>query len=166
MARAKWFDVWSWPLALAEEARAWWIFRRVSRTEASEKRLAECVPSMRVDNLGRIYTVVNVPEEMRAPDKESMHIPYVVDKLGDINVALAELRLSDMVYPEVTRLPEYPWSYLVVITPVAQTVVTWSDIGGWVRRAGTVAILFLLLDRILLKVFGDGVVGLLFSLFR
>lgn len=162
---AKWYDVWSWPLALIEEARAWWIFRRVSRDEENMKKLAACEPSMRVDSLGRIYTVVNVSEELRETDKESMHIPYVIDRLADINLALMQMRLNDMAYPEVTRIPD-TWSYLVVINPVAATVLTWSDIGGWVRRAGTVVLLAFLADRLLLRVFGEGAIDLVLSLFR
>lgn len=162
---AKWYDVWSWPLAMAEEARAWWIFRRVSRSEHNAAALASCDPPLRVDLLGRIYAVVNVPEEMREPDKEPMHVPYVIDKLSGINEVLMGMRLSDMAYPEVIRVPD-TWSYLVVIGPVSDTSLTWMGVLGWVRRAATVAGIAFLLDRLLRKVSGQGAVELLFSLFR
>jgi hypothetical protein len=106
-----------------------------------------------------------LPVAMREPDKEPMHVPYVIDKLSGINEVLMGMRLSDMAYPEVIRVPD-TWSYLVVIGPVSDTSLTWMGVLGWVRRAATVAGIAFLLDRLLRKVSGQGAVELLFSLFR
>ncbi len=167
MPKAKWYDLWSLPLDIADGLRSWWIFRRVTTDEANASALAKNDPPLRVDALGRIYTVVTVPEEMRAAEHEGMHMPYVIDKLSAINYTLMSMNLSDMAYPEISRV-EGSWSYLVVITssPGDEDSVTWMRVLGWVRRAVVIAGSAWLVDRALTKVTGHGAVDLLMSLFR
>ena len=49
---AAFYDIWSFPLELVEEARAYWIFRKVSKSPEYTERLAKHVPELRIDDLG------------------------------------------------------------------------------------------------------------------
>ena len=163
------YDIWSWPLALVEEARSHWIFRRVSRSPANSSMAADGVVrikhdqkglELRVDNLGRIFTVVNVPEEMREEREgmEDMHMAYVIDQLNAINFVLMRLRLSDVSYPTVERI-EGTWSYLVVVSASPGDVLTWGNLFTWASRVVTLAGVYYLADRVCVAMTGSGIVG-------
>ena len=61
---------------LIKDIRLWRKFAKISK--ANREKLKES--SMRVDNLGRIYTVVNLPEEV-AKGNEYMHEAWVLQNL-------------------------------------------------------------------------------------
>ena len=59
----KWFtNTFSYWAELVSEIRIWWIFRSTSRNPANVKKLNE--NDLRSDWLGRIYGVINMPEEV------------------------------------------------------------------------------------------------------
>lgn len=157
---AAFYDIWSFPLELVEEARAYWIFRKVSKSPEYTERLAKHVPELRVDDLGRIFTIVNVPEEMREEREgmEDMHMAYVIDQLNSINFVLMSMRLSDVSYPSIQRV-EGTWSYLVVIAASPGDVLTWGNLLGWTSRVFLLGGAAYLLDRVCAAVTGSGIVG-------
>ena len=76
---------------------------------------------LRVDWLGRIYTVVNLPPEViYSPDApEEIRPAYVLEESRPINEYLTRLNLQEILAPEIKPIPE-PISYLIVYRPYFQ----------------------------------------------
>jgi hypothetical protein len=76
---------------------------------------------LRVDWLGRIYTVVNLPPEViYSPDTpEEIRPAYVLEESRPINEYLTRLNLQEILSPEIKPIPE-SISYLIVYRPYFQ----------------------------------------------
>ena len=75
------------------EIRIWWIFRKTARQKDNLQKLNNL--DLRVDWLGRIYGVVNMPEEVvgAAPQVQQA---YVMQQLGKWGPITNELGISDI----------------------------------------------------------------------
>ena len=76
---------------------------------------------LRVDWIGRIYTVVNLPPEViYSPDTpEEIRPAYVIEESKPLNEYLTGLGLSEVILPEITPIPK-SISYLITYTPAFQ----------------------------------------------
>ena len=76
---------------------------------------------LRVDWIGRIYTVVNLPPEViYSPDTpEEIRPAYVIEESKPLNEYLTRLGLSEVILPEITPIPK-SMSYLITYTPAFQ----------------------------------------------
>ena len=70
---------------------------------------------LRVDNLGRIYTVINLKEEL-LNQPELMQQSYVLGQLGPITNTLMKYGMADTSFPEISKIEDSA-SYLVVCWP-------------------------------------------------
>lgn len=103
---------------LIKDIRLWIRFAKISKQnrEFLEKH------NMRVDKLGRIYTVINLPEEIRKTN-EYMHEAWVLQNMKPFTQVLLEIGIADYAYPEVSRIEEpNADAYLVVMYPEADTI--------------------------------------------
>lgn len=69
---------------------------------------------LRIDWIGRIYTVINLKEELYN-QPELVQQSYVFQQLSPISQTLMRYDLSNDSFPEITRID--PYSYLVVLYP-------------------------------------------------
>lgn len=76
---------------------------------------------LRVDWVGRIYTVINLPPEViYSPDTpEEIRPAYVIEESRPLNEYLTNLGLSEVILPEITPIPKSV-SYLITYTPSFQ----------------------------------------------
>ena len=76
---------------------------------------------LRVDWLGRIYTVVNLPPEViYSPDSpEEIRPAYVLEESRPLNEYLTGLNLQEVIAPSITPIPNSV-SYLIVYSPYFQ----------------------------------------------
>ena len=76
---------------------------------------------LRVDWVGRIYTVINLPPEViYSPDTpEEIRPAYVIEESKPLNVYLTGLNLQEIVLPSINPIPEST-SYLLTYTPYFQ----------------------------------------------
>lgn len=95
---------------LYKELRIWWKVRIVAKE--NEKLLEE--KGFRVDWIGRIYTVINLPDEIvtSAMDNES----YVFMKIKDYTPIFLDIGIADYVSPEISEIPD-SYAYLLIICP-------------------------------------------------
>lgn len=70
---------------------------------------------LRVDNLGRIYTVINLKEELLA-QPELMQQSYVLGQLGPLTNILMKYGMADSSFPEIQKI-EGSASYLIILWP-------------------------------------------------
>jgi hypothetical protein len=76
---------------------------------------------LRVDWIGRIYTVINLPPEvLYSPDTpEEIRPAYVLEESKPLNVYLTSLNLQEIVLPSINPIPSST-SYLLTYTPYFQ----------------------------------------------
>ena len=70
--------------------------------------------NLRVDWIGRIYTVINLADEM-IKQPEVVQQSYVFQQLAPINTILVKYGLSNDAFPEIRKIA--PDSYLVILYP-------------------------------------------------
>ena len=110
----KWFlNTFVYWKELAKEIRIWWIFRRTANQYQDQLNKDF---QLRVDWLGRIYGVVNLPEEVQGASGEIQQA-YVLNKISTYGNFMLQIGLADMVYPQIEKVPESA-SYLVILWPV------------------------------------------------
>lgn len=131
------FSYWS---ELVSEIRIWWIFRSTCRIPANTKKLNE--NDLRVDWLGRIYVVINMPEEVTgsAPQVQQAYVLQQISKWGPLTT---EMGLADIIFPEIDRLPGTN-SYLVIMWPQYDALGFWYILGNLIKSAAVGTVLFLL----------------------
>lgn len=113
-----------WLINAYKEAKIWYKVRKVA---LSFKDKLESV-GFRVDWIGRIYTVINLPEEVitSAPQIQE---GYVLMKLRDYDKIFLQLGLAGDIYPEMQRINEDETAaFLLVLTPERDYLTLWSAI--------------------------------------
>jgi hypothetical protein len=82
--------------------------------------------NLRVDWIGRIYTVVNLPPEVTmSPDLPRELWPaYLVDQSKGLNEYLTSLNLHEIIIPEYKEIPEST-SYLLIYYPYFRNLTRW-----------------------------------------
>ena len=125
---------------LYQEIRIWWIFRSTSRKPVNVKKLND--NELRVDWLGRIYGVINMPEEVvtAAPQVQQAYVLQQISKWGPLTT---EMGLADIIFPEIDRLAGTN-SYLVIMWPQYDALGVWYIIGNLIKTAVVGSGLFLL----------------------
>lgn len=97
---------------LFSEIKLFYKFRKATYSIREELQEA----NMRVDWLGRVYTVINLKEEL-LNQNEYVKQGWVLQQLGGINEILMKYGLSDVSYPEISNIKDEPGAYLLVIWP-------------------------------------------------
>ena len=115
---------------LYREIRIWWIFRR---TAINNTKMLNEEHTLRVDWIGRIYGVVNLPEEVQtaAGEVQQAYVLQQITKYGDV---MLKIGLADVVYPEIEKVPGST-SYLVVLWPVFEDFNIWKILGNIIRTS-------------------------------
>lgn len=119
------------------ELRVWWKYRKVA--VQSKNLLTE--NGMRVDWLGRIYAVVNMPEEVQT-NMEVVQQGWVIGQLRPMNEVLFKIGLADYSYPSISKIPDSA-SFLVVMWPELDTLELWRFLGNLLVTLGSVFALWL-----------------------
>jgi hypothetical protein len=78
--------------------------------------------NLRVDWVGRMYTVINLPDEII--ENPYLEETYVIQQLRQYDKILIALGLSDVVYPEFSKI-EGEAAYLLVLYPESDYL-NWS----------------------------------------
>lgn len=98
-------------IGLFKELRLLYKYRKASRSLTDELE----ANGLRVDWLGRIYTVINLKEELLT-QPELMQQSFVLSELKPITQFLMKYGLADSSFPEINKI-EGSQSYLVVLYP-------------------------------------------------
>ena len=124
-------------IKLYKELKLWWQIRKVAKSE--ETTLRE--KGFRVDWVGRIYTVINLPEEVAtAPISQE---GYVLMKLREHDKFLLELGIADYVSPEFNKINDTD-SFLLVLSADKEYFKLWPFLKSMAKTFGLVFILRLI----------------------
>ena len=122
---------------LYNEISIWRKIRKIVKSE--ERSLNE--KGFRIDWVGRIYTVINLPEEVAtAPISQE---GYVLMKLREHDQFLLQLGIADYVSPEFEKI-EGTDSFLLVLSPDRDYMKFWPFLVSMFKTVGLILILRLL----------------------
>lgn len=128
-----WYD-------LYKDIRIWWIFRKTSRENI--KMLNED-HELRVDWLGRIYGVVNLPEEVRSASLDVQQA-YVLQQITKYGECMLKIGLADVVYPQIQKVKNSS-SFLIVLWPVFDDLSLLPILGNIIKTTFVAFIIFVLI---------------------
>ena len=119
---------------LYKELNIWRKIRKIAKSE--EEALNE--KGFRVDWIGRIYTVINLPEEVAtAPISQEC---YVLMKLREHDQFLLQLGIADYVSPEFSKI-EGTDSFLLVLSADRDYFKLWPFLVSMAKTTGLILIL-------------------------
>lgn len=127
-----WITYWYY---LYKELSIWSTIKRI----AKENQFVLEKAGFRVDKLGRIYTVINIPQElMDNPfSYEYGKELFLTEKVQEFNELFIRLGILSDLYPEIQELKGTS-SYLLVLWPP-------TDYFNWISIFKNVAFIFLLI---------------------
>jgi len=131
-------DTYKYWYELAKDFKTWWIFRSVARKNVELLNTQE----LRVDWLGRIYGVVNLPEEVQGASQEIQQA-YVLQQITKYGDTIMKIGLGDVVYPQIERI-DGAAAYLVVLWPVFDELALLPIISNTIRTALVTFVLFVI----------------------
>ena len=135
----KWFlNTFIYWREFARDVRIWWIFRRTANQYQDQLNKDF---QLRVDWLGRIYGIVNLPEEVQGASGEIQQA-YVLNKISTYGNFMLQIGLADMVYPQIQKVPQSA-SYLVILWPVFDELSLLPVLGNIVKTTFVGGLLFL-----------------------
>ena len=118
---------------LYKELNIWRKIRKIAKSE--EEALNE--KGFRVDWIGRIYTVINLPEEVAtAPISQE---GYVLMKLREHDKFLLDLGIADYVSPEFSKIDDSD-SFLLVLSADREYFRLWPFIVSLAKTLGLIFI--------------------------
>jgi hypothetical protein len=157
------YNFWSWPAQLISDIKEWNIIRKALREPEVKEAFKNFKYELRIDRLSRIYTVVNIPEELWEYDKRKMVWPWVLNELREIDDLLMSVRLNDLVYPDVKEISDAP-AYLVVLSASNESFSFWKFL-RWIINCGFVLLSLYIINALIGKWLGMTVIQFLTSLF-
>ena len=136
----KWFlNTFIYWREFARDVRVWWIFRRTANQYQDQLNKDF---QLRVDWLGRIYGIVNLPEEVQGASGEIQQA-YVLNKISTYGNFMLQIGLADMVYPQIQKVPQSA-SYLVILWPVFDELALLPVLGNILKSAFVAGLIFLI----------------------
>lgn len=157
------WNVWSWPASVIDDYRQWQIVRKAQKEAEVIAGLKSYKFEIRTDKIGRMYTVINIPEELIPYEKRDMVWPWMLEQLRELDDLLMSLRLNDLVYPEVTQI-EGTSAYLVVLSPSTESISIWKFL-RWIFNCSISTLIIYLLNSICHKFLGQSIFSFLIDLF-
>lgn len=132
------------------EFRLWFNFQTTSKR--NKKELED--NGLRVDWIGRVYGVVNVPDEVLGAAEEIQQA-YVLKQLGQFSTVMNKLKISSVVYPQIQEI-QGTGAYLVIFWPILDRLNGLAVIGS-ILYGGIYFFTVYLIYRALIKyeVFGS-----------
>lgn len=117
---------------LVREIMLWIRFARI--TKSQQEYLNE--NNMRVDWLGRIYTVINMPEEI-ANNQQVVQEGWVLSQLQPMNAILDKVGVADVIFPEMSKIPENGTAaYLIAMYPEFTDISLWKFLWNLILYTG------------------------------
>jgi hypothetical protein len=159
----KLYNFWSWPAQLISDIREWNIVRKALKEVAVQEKFKTFKYELRIDNLSRVYTVINIPEELWEYDKRNMVWPWMLEQLRELDEMLMTVQLNDLLYPEVDKIADAP-AYLVILKSSRESISFWKFL-RWLFNCVFVTFSLIIINALIAKIFGQSIIQFFISLF-
>lgn len=162
-SKMKIYNIWSWPSSLIDDFRQWLLVKNALKEAEVINEFKSFRYELRIDKIGRVYTVINIPEELYPYEKKDMVWPWMLEQLRELDDILMKLRLNDLLYPEVKPIKDSP-AYLVILTPSTDSI-SLSKFLRWIFNVSFVFTTLYLSNSFCRRQTGVSIVEFLISLF-
>jgi hypothetical protein len=125
---------------LSKELRIWYIFKKTANQYQGNLNREH---GLRVDWLGRIYGVVNLPEEVQTASGEIQQA-YVLQRITKYGQTMLNMGIGDIVFPEIQKVKNSA-SYLVILWPAFDTLQIIEIIKGLFKTAFIGTVIYLVI---------------------
>ena len=142
---------------LYEEIKVWKRIRKI----AIENREVLEKSNFRVDWVGRIYTVINLPDEML--DRPDLQEGWVFMQLREYDSLFMDIGVGDYIFPEITPISDRG-AFLLVLTGPKDFLSWWKFIWN-LMKLGTLIVALRIL-YIVIKNNWDPITGAISNLFN
>ena len=157
------YNIWTYPTTLIDDYRQWKLVRDALKEAEVISGFSRFKYELRTDKIGRVYTVINIPEELWPFEKQDMVWPWMLEQLRELDDLLMGLRLNDVLYPEVKPIPGSP-AYLVVLSPSTDSMSIWKFL-RWIFNLTFVGFSIYVINSIITKIAGTSIMDFISSLF-
>lgn len=114
-------NFWSWPIEVFGDIHEWMLLRKALNETDVQEVLSKCPLELRIDDISRIYTIVNIPPEVDV--NHQMEFSYVITQLRIVDEFLLKVGISELVYPEIERVSdENSRAYLIILSPPIENI--------------------------------------------
>ena len=159
----KWYNFWKWPIEVIDDINQWFMVKRALKEEETIEALKEFPYELRRDNIGRLYTVINIPEELYPKDKQEQVWPWMVEQLRVLDSVLMKRQLSDILYPEVKPIPDAP-AYLIVLSSSTESFRI-VKLLRWILNLSLITLVLWIFQRIIFMSTGYSIIELIKNIF-
>ena len=155
-----------WPRALYEDLKHWYIMRKLCNEEGFQQMIKKNKPEIRFDNIYRLYTVINIPEELYKKELSGARETFLIDELRKIEEFTLRLGISEILYPEYNIITDIPdsYAYLLTLETDKDSFSFWKGI-SWLIKIALWATIILAINAIVLSTTGNTIFGWIGSLF-
>ena len=157
------YNIWSYPTMLIDDYRQWKLVKDALKEPEVINGFKQFKYELRTDRIGRVYTVVNIPEELWPYEKQNMVWPWMLEQIRELDDLLMGLRLNDVLYPEVKNIEGSP-AYLVVLTPSTDSLSIWKFL-RWILNLAFVCFFSYVINALTHKFTGTSIIDFILSLF-
>ena len=155
-----------WPKAVYQDLKHWYVMRNVCKDEGVKKLFEKNKPEIRHDNIYRLYTVVNIPEELYGKQFAGARETYLIDELRKVEELTLRLGISEILYPEYNIITDVPdsFAYLLTLETDKDSLSIWQFL-LWLFKLGLWTIIILTINAIVINLSGNSIIGWITSLF-
>ena len=125
---------------LYKELRIWYIFKKTANQYQDNLNREH---DLRVDWLGRIYGIINLPEEVQTASGEIQQA-YVLQRITKYGQTMLNMGIGDIVFPEIQKIKNSV-SYLVILWPAFDTLQIIEVIKGLFKTAFIGTVIYLVI---------------------
>lgn len=161
-----WYNIWTYPAEIYDNLLQWYIVKKACKEKQSIEEFKKCKYPLRIDKIGRIYTVINLPNEY-VEQYKNLHKDvinnYVLTELVNIDEVMLKCNLSEFLYPKIEQISAF--SYLIILTPTTDFLSIWKFL-RWCLNLGFIYFVYVVLNYFIFKFTDNTIFGNLIDLFK
>tara|TARA_S200002703_G_scaffold123873_2_gene109868 strand:+ start:538 stop:957 length:420 start_codon:yes stop_codon:yes gene_type:complete len=136
------------------------------KDEGIQKMFKERKPEIRFDNIYRLYTVVNIPQELYDKQHAGARETFLVEQLRKVEELTLRLGVSEILYPEFNIITDVPDSFAYLLTlETDKDAVSFMESFWWLVKMFIWTCIILAINAIILNLTGNTIIGWISSLF-
>ena len=155
-----------WPRELYSNFNHWYIIRKMCKEPSVQKMFKDRNPEIRFDNIYRLYTVINIPEDMYKKEASGARETFLVDELRKVEEFTLRLGVSEILYPEFNIITDVPDSYAYLLTlETDKDSLSFMESFYWIVKMFLWTCIILAINALILNTTGNTIIGWISSLF-
>ena len=163
----KWFvRPFDWPKSVYQDLKHWYVMRKICNEDAVKQIFKNHSPEIRHDRIYRLYTVINIPEDLYEGKLSGARETFLIDELRKIEALTLRLGVSEILYPEYNIITDIPESYAYLLTlETDKESLSWLKGFTWIFKSFLWFCIIAALNALIINTTGNSIIGWVASLF-